>query len=252
MPTATMSTRCLTISRPFCGLDGCTGDAGTRGKRRPCLRRETSGDLAVFIHAADRSSAQPPPALSPTIRQPARTHPAHPILLSTRRSTSHHVADPIPITVTRPHSEGDGHAEKLPRPEYPRPQLRRDGWTNLNGRWRFVFDDADVGRAARWQDVSARSPANQAHHRREIDSRAHRPSRRRRAGLELIPLTSRPSPRSMNGDTIYTFLHLDRAAGPAARRGREGAPPASEEPSRLRSGSARLSTGRRRRAASAR
>jgi beta-galactosidase/beta-glucuronidase len=25
---------------------------------------------------------------------------------------------------------------------YPRPQLRREGWTNLNGAWRFAFDDA--------------------------------------------------------------------------------------------------------------
>jgi hypothetical protein len=26
--------------------------------------------------------------------------------------------------------------------EYPRPQLRREGWMNLNGVWRFLFDDA--------------------------------------------------------------------------------------------------------------
>lgn len=33
-----------------------------------------------------------------------------------------------------------------PRPEYPRPQLVRDGWTNLNGPWRYAitpFADAD-------------------------------------------------------------------------------------------------------------
>jgi beta-galactosidase/beta-glucuronidase len=59
------------------------------------------------------------------------------------------------VTVTRPRSDGNKPAEELPRPEYPRPQLRRDRWINLNGRWRFAFDDADVGRAARWQDVAA-------------------------------------------------------------------------------------------------
>ncbi len=25
--------------------------------------------------------------------------------------------------------------------EYPRPQLVRDNWLNLNGKWRFRFDD---------------------------------------------------------------------------------------------------------------
>ena len=28
----------------------------------------------------------------------------------------------------------------IPRPEYPRPQFRRDGWMNLNGQWDFSFD----------------------------------------------------------------------------------------------------------------
>ena len=43
----------------------------------------------------------------------------------------------------------------VPRPEYPRPQLRRRAWTNLNGRWRFAFDDGDVGLAEGWQGVAA-------------------------------------------------------------------------------------------------
>jgi beta-galactosidase/beta-glucuronidase len=42
-----------------------------------------------------------------------------------------------------------------PRPEYPRPQLRRPEWTNLNGSWAFAFDDGDVGVARRWQDTDA-------------------------------------------------------------------------------------------------
>ena len=32
-----------------------------------------------------------------------------------------------------------------PRPEYPRPQLVRERWLNLNGEWEFCFDDADQG-----------------------------------------------------------------------------------------------------------
>ncbi|MGY1440086.1 glycoside hydrolase family 2 protein [Streptomyces reniochalinae] len=33
-----------------------------------------------------------------------------------------------------------------PRPEYPRPQFRRDRWLNLNGRWGFETDRSDTGR----------------------------------------------------------------------------------------------------------
>ena len=33
----------------------------------------------------------------------------------------------------------------LPRPEYPRPQMVRDEWINLNGRWRFCFDFGNSG-----------------------------------------------------------------------------------------------------------
>jgi len=38
----------------------------------------------------------------------------------------------------------------LPRPEYPRPQFRRDEWLNLNGEWDFAFDDARRGDRERW------------------------------------------------------------------------------------------------------
>lgn len=38
----------------------------------------------------------------------------------------------------------------LPRPEYPRPQLVRRDWQNLNGDWEFAFDDADEGLRAGW------------------------------------------------------------------------------------------------------
>ena len=33
----------------------------------------------------------------------------------------------------------------IPRPEHPRPQLRRSTWLNLNGEWQFEIDRADTG-----------------------------------------------------------------------------------------------------------
>jgi beta-galactosidase/beta-glucuronidase len=42
----------------------------------------------------------------------------------------------------------------LPRPEYPRPQLSRPEWTNLNGEWAFTFDDEEAGLARGWHQVS--------------------------------------------------------------------------------------------------
>ncbi|HKP38933.1 MAG TPA: hypothetical protein VJT71_18890, partial [Pyrinomonadaceae bacterium] len=42
--------------------------------------------------------------------------------------------------------------KEIPRPEYPRPQFARALWFNLNGEWEFVFDDADEGLKAGWQD----------------------------------------------------------------------------------------------------
>jgi beta-galactosidase/beta-glucuronidase len=43
----------------------------------------------------------------------------------------------------------------MPRPEYPRPQFRRKDWTNLNGEWRFAFDDSDAGLVEGWQNTDA-------------------------------------------------------------------------------------------------
>ncbi|WP_129113752.1 glycoside hydrolase family 2 protein [Halegenticoccus tardaugens] len=37
--------------------------------------------------------------------------------------------------------------DSVPRPEYPRPQLRRDEWRTLNGRWAFEIDHGASGRA---------------------------------------------------------------------------------------------------------
>lgn len=38
----------------------------------------------------------------------------------------------------------------IPRSEYPRPQLVRDQWLCLNGRWQFAFDDDNRGLADKW------------------------------------------------------------------------------------------------------
>jgi beta-galactosidase/beta-glucuronidase len=38
----------------------------------------------------------------------------------------------------------------IPRSEYPRPQFQRGDWLNLNGDWRFDFDDADKGFKEGW------------------------------------------------------------------------------------------------------
>lgn len=38
----------------------------------------------------------------------------------------------------------------VPRNEYPRPQLVRKDWVNLNGEWDFAFDDNNVGLKEKW------------------------------------------------------------------------------------------------------
>ncbi|TFF88549.1 MAG: hypothetical protein EU550_01090, partial [Promethearchaeota archaeon] len=39
----------------------------------------------------------------------------------------------------------------LPRPEYPRPQFKRETyWVNLNGIWEFQFDDDNIGIKEKW------------------------------------------------------------------------------------------------------
>lgn len=41
---------------------------------------------------------------------------------------------------------------------HPRPQLLRAGWTSLDGAWGFAHDDADVGRAAHWEQPATSEP----------------------------------------------------------------------------------------------
>lgn len=42
-----------------------------------------------------------------------------------------------------------------PRPEYPRPQSVRADWMNLNGEWRFAYDDSNRGLQDRWYAQAA-------------------------------------------------------------------------------------------------
>ena len=38
----------------------------------------------------------------------------------------------------------------IPRPEYPRPEFKRNEWLNLNGQWNFDFDDHNIGLREEW------------------------------------------------------------------------------------------------------
>src|SRR4051794_33799551 len=77
-PATTISARCLTISRPFCGLDGPLLPGRRKGQSAPGLPAERA--LGWFVRlCSERSgggtSAQPRPASSPTIRPADRPHP---------------------------------------------------------------------------------------------------------------------------------------------------------------------------------
>lgn len=47
--------------------------------------------------------------------------------------------------------------KSIPRPEYPRPDLQRSEWLNLNGQWEFEFDDNNMGEAEGWYYETGRS-----------------------------------------------------------------------------------------------
>ena len=42
--------------------------------------------------------------------------------------------------------------QNIPRPEYPRPQMRRDNWINLNGEWDYATDRGMSGGQRGLQD----------------------------------------------------------------------------------------------------
>ena len=41
---------------------------------------------------------------------------------------------------------------RIPRPEHPKPQFKRDTWINLNGQWDFVMDPDVAGIKDNWQN----------------------------------------------------------------------------------------------------
>ncbi len=57
---------------------------------------------------------------------------------------------PFETTLTVGAQSTQGQNETQPRPEYPRPQLCRPKWINLNGFWGFEFDDRDAGLEDQW------------------------------------------------------------------------------------------------------
>jgi len=52
-------------------------------------------------------------------------------------------------------SEEEGSPDKDAVHDYPRPQLRRAGWTDLCGTWAFAHDDEDLGIERRWSSTGA-------------------------------------------------------------------------------------------------
>lgn len=55
----------------------------------------------------------------------------------------------VTIMNTQNSSDIPAPLHQMPRPEYPRPQMQRRGWQNLNGLWRFAFDPGNSGKDRR-------------------------------------------------------------------------------------------------------
>ena len=54
------------------------------------------------------------------------------------------------LLVAAPALAGAQSSAPLPRPEFPQPQFERKDWLNLNGPWRFAFDDGNAGLKEAW------------------------------------------------------------------------------------------------------
>lgn len=57
-----------------------------------------------------------------------------------------------------PNSSEERNPMSQPRPEYPRPRLVRDRWTNLNGSWDFAVDAGNTGTADHWYRTDGGGP----------------------------------------------------------------------------------------------
>lgn len=64
------------------------------------------------------------------------------------------MASPLPATAASPTLATPWTSQVNPRaplPEHPRPQLVRDSWINLNGRWDYAITARDAGPPAQWE-----------------------------------------------------------------------------------------------------
>ena len=79
-------------------------------------------------------------------------------------------------------------AQKIPRPEHPRPDFERSSFFNLNGTWRFAFDDGSRGLREGWE---------QPGHVLERDI--------------LVPFAYQSERSGIGGDEIHPILWYRRA-----------------------------------------
>ena len=55
--------------------------------------------------------------------------------------------------------------------DYPRPQFVRSSWENLNGAWRFRFDDQKIGKKENWFDGLKENQEILHMRQRQVESR---------------------------------------------------------------------------------
>lgn len=78
-------------------------------------------------------------------------------------------------------------AHRIPRPEHPRPDFERNSFYNLNGTWRFAFDDDNRGLVEGWE---------QPGHSLERDI--------------LVPFAYQSASSGIGGDEIHPILWYRR------------------------------------------
>jgi len=56
------------------------------------------------------------------------------------------------VMIAGPQTVPSSAESRIPRPEHPKPQFKRDTWFNLNGQWDFAMDPDVVGIKDNWQN----------------------------------------------------------------------------------------------------
>src|SRR3954447_19994238 len=99
----------------------------------------------------DSTSALPQPAPDGATPNARRAHAAQ----GRRIEPAGQVIPDAPVAPVAPVAPSLPAAQvaEAPRPEHPRPDFQREGWLNLNGRWRFSFDPYNEGEQQRWYHV---------------------------------------------------------------------------------------------------